>query len=91
MRRGVLGWSIIQIGIFGILANITGAAGAWLGGRADQRYGPKVVVSWSILILTFCCLLVISTTQTQVLFITVADAAGGSGLPDITFLYRGGR
>lgn len=86
---GVLGWSIIQIGIFGILANITGAAGAWLGGRADQRYGSKVVVSWSILILTFCCLLVISTTQTQVLFITVADAAGGSGLPDITFYVAG--
>ncbi|MEX4005769.1 MFS transporter [Neoaquamicrobium sediminum] len=86
---GVLGWSIIQIGIFGILANITGAAGAWLGGRADQRYGPKVVVSWSILILTFCCLLVISTTQTQVLFITVAEAAGGSGLPDITFYVAG--
>ena len=86
---GVLGWSIIQIGIFGILANITGAAGAWLGGRADQRYGPKVVVSWSILILTFCCLLVISTTQTQVLFITVAEAAGGSGLPDITFSVAG--
>ncbi len=86
---GVLGWSIIQIGIFGILANITGAAGAWLGGRADQRYGSKVVVSWSILILTFCCLLVISTTQTQVLFVTVADAAGGSGLPDITFYVAG--
>lgn len=86
---GVLGWSIIQIGIFGILANITGAAGAWLGGRADQRYGPKVVVSWSILVLTFCCLLVISTTQTQVLFMTVADAAGGSGLPDITFYVAG--
>ena len=86
---GVLGWSIIQIGIFGILANITGAAGAWLGGRADQRYGPKVVVSWSILVLTFCCLLVISTTQTQVLFMTVADVAGGSGLPDITFYVAG--
>ena len=46
-------------------------------------------MSWSILILTFCCLLVISTTQTQVLFITVADAAGGSGLPDITFYLAG--
>ena len=34
---GVLGWSIVQIGIFGILANLTGAIGAWLGGRADQR------------------------------------------------------
>lgn len=86
---GVLGWTIIQIGIFGILANITGAAGAWLGGIADQRYGPKTVVSWSIVVLTFCCLLVISTTQTEVLFVTVAGAAGDSGLPDIVFYIAG--
>ena len=86
---GVLGWSIIQIGIFGILANITGAVGAWLGGRADQRFGPKVVVSWSILILTLCCVMVISTTQTEVLFVTVADAAGQTNLPDIVFYTAG--
>ncbi|MCV0394309.1 MAG: MFS transporter [Rhizobiaceae bacterium] len=87
---GVLGWSIIQIGIFGILANITGAIGAWLGGRADQAYGPKTVVTWSILILTFCCILVISTTQTQVLFVTMAETAGETSLPDIIFYAAGG-
>lgn len=86
---GVLGWSIIQIGIFGILANITGAIGAWLGGRADQRFGPKVVVSWSIVVLTFCCVLVISTTRTEVLFVTVAEAAGQTNLPDIVFYTAG--
>lgn len=84
---GVLGWSIIQIGIFGILANITGALGAFLGGRADQRYGPKAVVSLSILILSFCCLLVISTTPSQVLFVAVGEA---SSLPDIAFYVAGG-
>jgi UMF1 family MFS transporter len=82
---GVLGWSIIQIGIFGILANVTGALGAWLGGRADQRFGPKVVVSWSIMILSLCCFMIISTTQTEVLFIPVADA----GLPDVIFYAAG--
>ena len=85
---GVLGWSIIQIGIFGILANITGAIGAWLGGRADQRYGPKVVVYWTILILTFCCILVISTTRTEVLFMPAGSLAGLS-LPDLTFYTAG--
>ena len=86
---GVLGWSIIQIGIFGILANITGAIGAWLGGRADQRFGPKAVVSVSIVILSFCCLLVISTTPTQVLFISVGDGVNESQLPDIIFYIAG--
>src|SRR5690606_31330676 len=82
---GVLGWSIIQIGIFGILANLTGAVGAWLGGRADLRFGPKPVITASILILTACCILVISTTQTEVLFMAVTEAGTQSNLPDIVF------
>ncbi len=86
---GVLGWSIIQIGIFGIITNLTGAAGAWLGGRADRAYGPKAVVMASILILTFCSLLVISTTQTEVLFVGIAAAPGGTSLPDIVFYAAG--
>jgi UMF1 family MFS transporter len=83
---GVLGWSIVQIGIFGILANLTGAIGAWLGGRADQRFGPKPVVSVSILILTLCCIIIISTTKTDVLFMSVG---AGSGLPNIVFYVAG--
>jgi UMF1 family MFS transporter len=86
---GVLGWSIVQIGIFGILANITGAVGAWLGGIADQKYGPKAVVSASILILTLCCILVISTTKTDVLFVTVAAESGASSLPNVIFYVAG--
>ncbi len=86
---GVLGWSIVKIGVFGILANLTGAAGAWLGGIVDQRYGPKAVVTGSILILTACCLMVISTTRSEVFFVPIA---GGSAavLPDIVFYVAGG-
>ncbi|MBO6717264.1 MAG: MFS transporter [Rhizobiaceae bacterium] len=84
---GVLGWSIIQIGIFGILANLTGAIGAWIGGHADKRFGPKAVVTFTAALLALCCVLVISTTQTQVLFVTVAGDA--SGLPDIMFYVAG--
>jgi UMF1 family MFS transporter len=84
---GVLGWSIVQVGIFGILAAFTGAVGAWLGGRADQAFGPKPVVSVSILILTLCCIVVISTTNTAVLFVTLA--AEDSRLPDLLFYAAG--
>lgn len=87
---GVLGWAITQIAVFGILANLTGALGAWLGGRIDQRFGPKIVVSGSILLLTASCILVISTTQTEVLFMTIATEADGSSLPDIVFYICGG-
>ncbi len=83
---GVLGWTIIQIGVFGILANITGALGAWLGGRLDQKFGPKFVVSLSIVVLTFCCILVISTTRTDVLFLPLGST---SNLPDIVFYAAG--
>ena len=84
---GVLGWSIIQIGVFGILANITGALGAWFGGRMDERFGPKPVVTTTILILAFCCLLVISTTPDEVLFMPLGS--GQSSLPDIVFYIAG--
>lgn len=86
---GVLGWSITQIGIFGILANLTGAVGAWLGGIADQKFGPKPVVSVSIIILTLCCLIIISTTKTDVLFMTVTGADGTSTIPNIVFYVAG--
>lgn len=86
---GVLGWTIVQIGIFGILANITGALGAWIGGLADQRFGPKLVVTVTGLVLAACCLLVISTTQTEILFVTVAPTGAESSLPDIVFYIAG--
>lgn len=87
---GVLGWSVVQIGIFGVLANITGALGAWAGGRVDQAYGPKTVVSATILVLTLCCLIVISTTPREVLFVAVAQEGEATGLPDIVFYIAGG-
>jgi len=84
---GVLNWTIVQIGIFGILANITGAIGAWAGGRADRAFGPKAVVTGSTLILILCCMMVMSTTDDEVLFVAVA---GTSNLPDIIFYIAGG-
>jgi UMF1 family MFS transporter len=85
---GVLSWSITQIGLFGILANVTGALGAWLGGRMDRRFGPKLVVSVSIVVLTMCALLVISTTREELLFMPISGA-GASSLPDIAFFVAG--
>ncbi len=78
----VLGWSITQIGIFGIIAAISAAAFSWLGGLADRRFGPKPVISVSILVLGLVCVVVVSMSRTQVLGLPLAE---GSGLPDAIF------
>ena len=86
---GVLGWPTIKIGVFGILAATTGVLGAWAGGQIDDRLGPKTVVSISIVLLTLCCVLVVSTSPTEVLFMSVGSEANPSGLPDIVFYVAG--
>ena len=48
---GTFGWRTIQIGSFGILLAIAGTFGAWLGGKLDDKLGPKRVIAGSLLIL----------------------------------------
>ncbi len=84
---GVLGWSIIQIGIFGILAATIGAIGCWFGGRADRRFGPKPVIVVCILVLIVVCCIIVSTDRTMVLF---SPVVAGSTLPDVVFYICGG-
>lgn len=85
----VLNWSIVDIGIFGIIANIAGAFGAGFGGRMDQKYGPRPVVFTTIIILTIACITIISTSPTQVLFIQIIEEGQKSALPDIIFYICG--
>jgi UMF1 family MFS transporter len=84
---GVLGWTTIQLGVFGLLASVTGILGSILAGWADNRIGTKNVVTISILFLVVACALIISTSDTEVLFMAVAE---GSSAPDIMFYCAGG-
>ncbi|WP_341864272.1 MFS transporter [Gymnodinialimonas sp. 57CJ19] len=83
---GVLGWSVVDVGIFGILAILTGAFFSWLGGRADGRFGPKPVIVVNVVMLTFVALAVVFISRDSVLGIPVAE---GSSLPDIAFYILG--
>jgi UMF1 family MFS transporter len=83
---GVLNWSVVDTGIFGILAIILGAVFAWIGGKADARFGPKPVISVSILALTAAAIATVFVSRTSVFGVPV-DAA--SRLPDITFYVIG--
>ena len=80
--KGVLGWTAINIGIFGILAIITGAIFAWIGGRADKRFGPKPVILLNVVILSLCVLAIVFVGRDSVFGIAVGS---DSSLPDIAF------
>ncbi|NIZ13856.1 MFS transporter [Phaeobacter sp. HF9A] len=82
----VLGWSITNIGIFGVIAAISAALFSWLGGIADKRFGPKPVIVAAILVLSFVCLIVVNMSRTQFFGVTLAE---GSGLPDGIFFACG--
>ncbi len=86
---GVLNWGATQLGLFGILAAITGAIGAWLGGRLDARFGPKFVVTISIMVLIVVCMLIVTSDRTMILYMPVTDVSGGFAPSDIMFYICG--
>lgn len=91
---GILGWTTFQIGLFGILLTVTGTLGAILGGRLDDRLGPKPVLMGSLAILILCCLGIVSTERDSILFVIEVAPAGSGGLfaspPEILYLILGG-
>lgn len=83
---GVLDWSVIDTGIFGIVAIISGAVFAWLGGHADARFGPKPVITGAICVLLFVAISIVFVARDSVFGIAVpADSVW----PDATFYLLG--
>ncbi len=82
----VLGWSITQIGIFGIIAAISAAFFTWVGGIADSARGPKPVMVLSMWVLIAVCLVVAGMSREAFFGLPLA---AGSALPDIVFYLCG--
>ena len=83
---GVLGWSIVQIGVFGVVSLIFGTIFAWIGGFADSRWGPKPVIAAAAAILIIVCVTILSTTRSSFFGMPLA---ADSSLPDNIFLICG--
>src|SRR6202045_1548664 len=77
---GTFGWNTIQIGSFGIILAIAGTFGAWLGGKLDDRLGPKRVIFASMIILLFAIVAILLVDKDSVLFVKVAAPAPGGAL-----------
>ncbi len=79
----VLNWSLIQIGVFGIIAAIAAAIVTWIGGICDQRYGPKPVIRAAVWVLVGVSFIIIGMSR-ESLF-GVVPFAEGSQIPDLIF------
>jgi MFS transporter, UMF1 family len=77
---GTFGWNTIQIGTFGIILAVAGTFGAWLGGKLDDRLGPKRVIAGSMLILLFSIVAILTVDKETILFVKVAPPAPGGSL-----------
>jgi len=77
---GTFGWNTIQIGSFGIVLAIAGTFGAWLGGKLDDKLGPKRVITGSMLLLLFAIVAILLVDKDHVLFIKVAPPIPGGAL-----------
>ena len=77
---GTFGWHTIQIGTFGIILAIAGTFGAWLGGKLDDKLGPKRVISGSMLILLLAIAAILLVDKDSILFVKVAPPVPGGAL-----------
>jgi UMF1 family MFS transporter len=82
----VLGWSITQIGVFGIIAAIAAAVLTWVGGLADARMGPKPVIRFTCWVLVLVSIIIVGMSRDHVFGIPLAE---GSKIPDIIFYICG--
>ena len=82
----VLNWSIIQVGVFGIVGAISAAIFAWVGGRFDRAKGPKPVIVFCIIVLALVCTVIVGMSRESLFGISLSE---GSNLPDIIFYICG--
>ena len=77
---GTFGWNTIEIGTFGIILAIAGTFGAWLGGKLDDKLGPKRVIAGSMTILLCSIVAILLVNKDSILFVRVTPPVPGGAL-----------
>ncbi|WP_298295369.1 MFS transporter [uncultured Litoreibacter sp.] len=87
----VLDWTVVDVGVFGILAIIAGAISAFLGGRADSRFGPKPVIVSCIVALMLAAIGIVSISKESIfgVMVSMEDVLGPFSTSDLAFYFCG--
>lgn len=76
----MFGWSITEVGIFGIILNVVAIFGCWTAARLDTAVGSKAVVMTSLVMLTVATAGIVSTgpgfTLLGLIQLPIADSGG---------------
>ncbi len=72
---GTFGWGTTEIGLFGILLTVTGAIGAFIGGRLDDWFGPKAVVMGALVVLLAAGAAILSVGENRYFFVFETEPA----------------
>ena len=83
----VLGWTIIQIGVFGIVGAITAAVATQIGGIFDERLGPKPVIITCCYVLIAVCIVIVGMSRESLFGLILLGEE--SSLPDTVFYICG--
>ena len=78
IASSVFGFSATEVLLFAVAANVTAGIGTFVGGWADDRFGPKVVIIASLLVLV--------ASGTAVMFVEGKDMFWVCGLALATFV-----
>ncbi len=83
----VLGWDIILIGVFGIVAAVAAAVITWTAGLLDERLGPKPVIVAACWALILVCTVIVGVSRENLFGLQLPP---GSRIPDVLFFVCGG-
>ena len=75
----MFGWKTIEMGVYGILLLFAAIFGCYIAGKIDAALGSKKVVSWSLVILFWATLGIISTGPGYTFFGALPFSAFDSG------------
>lgn len=66
---GTFGWDTTTLLIFGLCSSASAMAGAYLGGRLDDRFGSGTTLRFAVFISTLLLIVLVSIRADQVLFV----------------------